>query len=218
MTDQVEDRLRNFFLQQGYKPGDVLPREQDLAEALQVSRPVVREALSRLRMLGIVDSKKRRGMILTEPDILSSLSKVMDSRLLGKNSMKELYELRLVIEMGVSDLLFMRRNQKDLERLDKIVDREEKYAVTQVQHAEADIKFHGTLYHMTGNEILYRFQHILGFAFEYSIETTAKIDEKLRVPSPVTHRDLVEILRNGDPKTFRDAMREHLETQYLRLE
>jgi len=70
MADIVELRLREFFKKKSFKPGDALPKEMELVEALGVSRNVVREALSRLRMLGLVETKKKRGMILARPDVL----------------------------------------------------------------------------------------------------------------------------------------------------
>ena len=64
MADQVEERLREYITNKAFKPGDAIPKEIELAEALGVSRNVVREALSRLRMLGMIETKKRRGMVL----------------------------------------------------------------------------------------------------------------------------------------------------------
>jgi len=216
MADQVEEKLRNYFKQQGFVPGDALPKENELAEALNVSRTVIREALSRLRMLGMVDSRKRRGMILTEPDVLSGLDRIMDSRLLGDNAQKQLFELRLVIEIGLSDLLFLRKTEKSLKVLEKIVENEEKHAKTPEDHAKYDIDFHGKLYQMAGNETLYRFQKMLAFVFEYAIEVTSGLDEKSRTGA-ISHRDLVNLLRTGDPETFRNAMRQHLEPYYKQI-
>ncbi|HMG09149.1 MAG TPA: GntR family transcriptional regulator, partial [Mucilaginibacter sp.] len=44
MADVVESRLRDYFKKKSFKPGDALPKELELAEALGVSRNVVREA------------------------------------------------------------------------------------------------------------------------------------------------------------------------------
>lgn len=216
MADQVEERLRRYFKQQGFVPGDALPKESELAEALNVSRTVIREALSRLRMLGMVDSRKRRGMILTEPDVLSGLDRIMDSRLLGAHAQKQLFELRLVIEIGLSDLLFLRKNEQDLQVLEQIAANEEKYARSPEDHAKYDIEFHGKLYQMAGNETLYRFQKMLAFVFQYAIEVTSGLDEKSRTGA-VSHRQLVHILRTGDPEAFRNAMRQHLEPYYKQI-
>ena len=48
MVDMVEMKLRQYFRKKSFKPGDPLPKEMDLVQALGVSRNSVREALSRL--------------------------------------------------------------------------------------------------------------------------------------------------------------------------
>jgi GntR family transcriptional regulator, transcriptional repressor for pyruvate dehydrogenase complex len=216
MADQVEERLRAYFKNRGFLPGDPLPKESELADALNVSRNVIREALSRLRMLGMVDSRKRRGMVLTEPDVLSGLDRIVDSNLLSLEAKRELFELRLVIELGLGDLLFLRMDKKKLAVLDKIVEEEEKHANSPAKHSKYEVEFHGMLYQMTGNKTLYRFQKMLIYVFEYAMEVTSGLEDHLRTGS-VSHRDLVEILRNGNPEDFRTAMRKHLEPYFRQL-
>lgn len=216
MTDQVEDSLRKYFRSQGFKPGDAIPKEIELAEALNVSRNVVREALSRLRMFGMIDSRKRRGMILAEPDILSGLEKTMDTNLLGSPMLKQLFEFRLVLEMGLSDLLFIRVTDEDLDILDKIVAEEENKAVSRLDHLRYEVEFHGMLYKITDNETLRRFQKMLIPIFHYTLNVTHGLDEKVR-HGPVTHKDLARLLREGDPDSFRMGMRQHFEPYYLLL-
>src|SRR3546814_16079457 len=82
MADVIELRIREYLKKKSFKPGDALPKEIELAEALGVSRNVVREALSRLRMLGLIETKRKRGMILTNPDILGTLRS--EERRVGK--------------------------------------------------------------------------------------------------------------------------------------
>lgn len=89
MADIVELKLLAFLKKNAFKPGDALPKEMELAEALGVSRNILREALSRLRVLGMVDSKKRRGMVLTSPDILGSLEKVMDPLIIDEGTLQD---------------------------------------------------------------------------------------------------------------------------------
>ena len=69
-VDKIENRLQEYFKHGDFQPGDSIPKEMELAEALGVSRTSVREALSRFKTLGIIESKKNRGMIITHPDIL----------------------------------------------------------------------------------------------------------------------------------------------------
>jgi DNA-binding FadR family transcriptional regulator len=89
MADVVEVKLRQYLKNKPFLPGDALPTEAELAEALGVSRNVLREALSRLRMLGMIESKKKRGMVLTKPDILGAFEKVLDPLIIDKDTLQD---------------------------------------------------------------------------------------------------------------------------------
>lgn len=215
MADVVETRLREYLKKKAFKPGDALPKELELAEALDVSRNVVREALSRLRMLGMIESRKKRGMVLAEPDILGGFERVMDPLILDQNTLKDLFELRLVLEMGLADVLYARMTDKDLRELEQIVDKE----VNKVQKpfkVKYEIAFHGKLYQMTGNETFTRFQNMLLPVFEYVVNEEAKINGEAKV-GKVTHRDLLELLKKGGPEDFRQGMKEHLSPHFERV-
>lgn len=215
MADIVETRLRQYLKKRAFKPGDALPGELELAAALDVSRNVVREALSRLRMLGMVESRKKRGMLLTKPDILGGFERVMDPLILDHKTLKDLFELRLVLEMGLADLLYARMTDKDLKELEQIVDRE----VNKVQkpfRVKYEIAFHGKLYQMTGNDTFTRFQNILLPVFEYVVSEEQKISGSAKV-GKVTHRHLLDILKKGGPEDFRKGMKEHLRPHFDKL-
>jgi DNA-binding FadR family transcriptional regulator len=215
MADIVELRLREFLKKKAFKPGDALPKELELAEALDVSRNVVREALSRLRMLGMIESKKKRGTILAEPDIMNGFERVMDPLLLDQKTLQDLFELRLVLEMGLADLLFARITTKGIEELEKIVEKEVN-KIQQPFRLKFEIDFHSKLYQMTGNETFFRFQNILLPVFEYVVKEEQKLTGKAKV-GKVTHRDLLELIKKGKPEDFRKGMKEHLAPHYERV-
>src|SRR3990170_1298204 len=207
MADQVETSLREYILKRAVRPGDAIPKETELAEALGVSRNVVREALSRLRMLGMIESKKKRGMILTQPDVLKGLERILHPTILDTEVRKELFELRLVLEVGLGDLLFERKTEAQIKKLAAVVEREQQ-ATTQIERVRCEVDFHATLYEMAGNETLKRFQTILMPVFEYVVEYESKLDHTST--GSVTHADLVKILRGNNREEFPNAMRKHL--------
>ena len=214
MADQVETQLREYILKRAVRPGDSIPKETELAEALGVSRNVVREALSRLRMLGMIESKKRRGMILTQPDVMKGLERILHPTMLDINIRKQLFELRLVLEVGLGDLLFARKDEEHLNKLDAIIERERK-ANTQIERIRCEVDFHSTLYEMAGNDTLKRFQTILMPVFEYVVEYESKL-QHTSVGS-VTHADLVRILYGNNPDEYPNAMRKHLAPHFQHL-
>lgn len=212
MADVIELRIREYLKKKSFKPGDALPREIELAEALGVSRNVVREALSRLRMLGMIETKRRRGMILANPDILGTLERVMDPLIMDEDTLQEIFELRLVLEMGLADILYIRKTEKDIGELEKIVENE----VASTDHTfriKNEIAFHGKLYEITGNKTLKRFQSLLMPVFAYLMST--KTNHK---SGSVSHKDLVAILKNGTKLDFREGMYEHMLPHFERLE
>ncbi len=215
MADQVEERLRAYFMERGYRPGQALPKEIEMAEALGVSRGVVREALSRLRMLGMIETKKRRGMVLTEPDIMNGLERMLEPKLLGSDAIKNLFSLRIVLEVGMCDLLFVNRTDEDLQFLEKTVADEEKKAKTPQDHIRYELEFHGRLYRMTGNDFLRRFTKLLIPIFDYWLKYEARIGTIL--VGSVDHRGLLEELKHGTPDSFRAAMQRHFEHYFAYL-
>ncbi len=218
LTDQVEQSLMSYLKENDFKAGDPLPKELDLADHLGVSRNIVREALSRLRMLGIVKSKKRKGMIYAEPDLLGSISKIMDPDLLGQEAMKDLFELRLVLETGMSDLLYARLKPENIEELVDIATREanDPECVHIAARLGYEIEFHGKLYEMSGNGTLARFQSMLLPVFNYMMEVESHLTKEPKRGN-ITHFDLIETLQSGTAAEFRENMREHLTPHYERL-
>lgn len=211
MADIVELKLMEFLKKTAFQPGDALPKEMELAEALGVSRNVVREGLSRLKMLGLIESRKRRGMVFVRPDILSSFEKILDPIIMDETTLKDIFELRLVLEMGLGELLYRNKTDKDIAVLEKIAKDQDGIGHTfRIKH---ELAFHGKLYEIAGNETLKRFQIMLLPIFAYVTEREDKPTQ-----GTVNHADLVEILKHGTKEDFNKGMLEHLKPHFDRLE
>lgn len=213
-VDKVELGLQEFFKTENFKPGDAIPKEVELAEAMGVSRTAIREALSRFRLLGIVESRKNRGMIITRPDILNNMERVLDTRLLDGQTLKEIFELRLILEIGIADVLFIRKNQSNLRQLELIVEQEEK-TTNKEDLLKLDVEFHSTLYKISGNDIVLRFQKMLMPIFDY-VYRDIHVRSQIKTESFVSHKVLLNVLKSSTPEEFRNKMKEHLK-QYFEV-
>jgi GntR family transcriptional regulator len=67
LYDQAIDALNRFIEQKGYKPGDRLPGEGELAKQLGISRPTLREAMGNLESRGVVERRHGVGTFVTAP-------------------------------------------------------------------------------------------------------------------------------------------------------
>lgn len=155
-------------------------------------------------------------MVITKPDVFNNMQRVLDSQLLDGHTMQEIFEMRLVLEMGIIDLLFLRKTGDSLSDLQEIVDKEEK-TKSKADRLKLDVEFHSTLYKISGNETIHRFQKMLLPIFDY-------VDNQLHVPKQVensnfvSHKVLLETLKNGTPDQFRVKMRQHLMNYFQKLQ
>ncbi len=200
----------------GLQVGDMLPKEVELAEAFGVSRTVVREALTRLKVLGLAESIKHKGTMVAHPDVLTSFERVLHPQIMDEDTLRDIFEIRLVLEVGMADLLFARITEEGLEELTGIVAGEPGGGSNIVFDSDFEVRFHGKLYEISGNRTLQRFQTLLLPVFSYVHESGML--KQLAPDGPyVSHRELVRILREGTPEAFRTAMREHLDSQFRRV-
>ena len=216
LVDKVETNLIELFIQQNFKVGDSIPKELDLAQSLGVSRTVVREAMLRLRLMGLVESKKHRGAVITSPDLVSILEKSMNPKILDDNTLKEIFEMRLSLEIGMADFIMQRVTKEDIAALKVLVQNEPSSSDQMLFQIEHEIAFHGKLYEITRNETMKKFQRLLLPVFDY-VHKSGLLRKHAANANFVSHQGLVEIIENGDPEKLRNAMRNHLENHFARL-
>ncbi|WP_027125918.1 FadR/GntR family transcriptional regulator [Gelidibacter mesophilus] len=219
LVDKVEIRITEYIKSNKLEVGDTIPKEMEFADALGVSRTVVREALTRLRTIGIIDSKKHKGMVLSQPDFIENFAKIMETNLVGDETLKDIFELRLIMEMGMVDLVFARKTDEDLVELGKIVDEMEIDKIeSHVFSLKNEVAFHGKLYEMSGNKTLHRLQNILLPVFQY-VHDHKMADARTYTYSKkfVSHRQLLDYLKEGNKEKFRKGLARHLEPHFDRV-
>ena len=222
LVEQAQRDLLKYISQNS--TNSHLPKEQELVEILGVSRVVVREALSRLRALGIIETKRKRGTVVVAPDVFAVLNTIIASGVLDRDSLRDLYQLRLMLEVGMADFIYLNMTEEQLDGLDKIVaeeveleremtmaeDDDQRYAIAK-KLTDVDIRFHSALFEMTGNKSLMDFQYILRHLFTLY---RPKIKADYHSRTIISHVSLYNLLRTGTADTFRTAMRLHLKTQF----
>ena len=216
LVDKVEANLVELLQQRKLKVGDPIPKEIELAETLGVSRTVIREALLRLRMMGLIESKKKKGAVITSPDLFGIMSKSMNPHILDQDTLRDMFEIRLALEIGMADFIFHRITKKDIEELREIVSNEPPATEHHLFNIEHEIAFHGKLYEITGNSTMKKFQKMLLPVFDY-VHNSGLLKKQPMLRTFVSHKGLVDILEDGTPELFRNAMRNHLENHFSRL-
>jgi GntR family transcriptional regulator, transcriptional repressor for pyruvate dehydrogenase complex len=216
LTDKVETSLVGFFIDKRLKVGDIIPTEMELASAMGVSRTVIRESLNRLKTVGLIESVKHKGTIITSPDLPGVLKKLMIPSIMDQNTLKDIFELRLVIEVGMADFVVARATDEDIEELRQIVSKEGTPSKDTLFDVAYEIEFHRKLYSITGNSTLKGFQGLLLPMFSY-VYSSGIINRTSSTNKYVSHKQLVEILSERNADKFREGMRNHLENHFSRI-
>ena len=221
LVDQVEERVIDYIKENGFRPGDSLPSEVELAESLGVARSVLREALSRFKMMGMVESRTKRGMVMTEPSILGGMKRVVNPLWLTDESLMEILELRVALEIGITGSIFRNLRPEHIPELEKIV--EVGIAMEGNQYAPvSEYDFHTKLYEISGNKSIMEFQAlvhpVMEFVKEKYRDCFGPISDRLsKEGKAVSHEDLLQFIKAGDEEGYFEAIRRHFQpyTEYL---
>ncbi len=214
LADQIEEKILDYIKKENLVPGDTLPNEARFTEMFGVSRNVVREAMSRLRMLGILQSRTKRGIVITEPKPLIGFQRTLAPKLLSEKTIKNLMGMRFALEIGMTDFIFSKLQEKDIDDLQQILEREHLLGLN-YRSIESEQEFHQRIHQIAGNDFIDQLQSIMypvfSFVKTHYEEYWRPINENLdKSNSIVTHRDIFKCLKESDAESYRLAIKAHL--------
>lgn len=216
LVDKAEQRIIHYIQRNKMKVGDGLPKEIDLAESLGVSRTVIREALLRLKTIGLIESIKHKGAVLRNPDVLGPLRKVFHPSILDPTTLKDMFEMRLALEVGMADFIVDRVTDEDLNELEEIAENIVSGDTAAPWQVEDEIRFHGKLYEISKNKVLLELQELLFPIFQY-VHQSGLLERPIVEGEFVSHKELVEVLKKRDADRYRHAIRKHLNNHFDRI-
>jgi GntR family transcriptional repressor for pyruvate dehydrogenase complex len=217
VSNEVARRLLSYLLAGDIKPGERMPSERKLAEALGVGRSVVREALKSLTLLGLVDVRQGDGTYLrgTESELLPR--SIEWGLLLGQKRTNDLVEARRYLEEILAGLAAVRRTELDLATLHEFLAEMRAASDDPERFVAADIAFHLAVTHAARNETLGGVINGIRSLLQVWISRVMHSSDSY-APSVAEHEAVLAALEAGDADGARAAMRAHMEGAFLRLE
>ena len=203
-------------IRSGEWPADQpIPGERTLKEDFGVSRVALREALSMLRSLGILETGHGRSSVVRRlgPEFFRRLFPLILSAE-GTRSYIEVFEVRVAIEGPAAYLAASRRTDEDLRRLDEQAALFQKQAAQESpERAETDLEFHLAVARATGNPLFPALLNaISGFVIFGQRETWSRAGEspEARARAVDRHQAIVEAIRRRDAELARTEMESHI--------
>ncbi|RKN05992.1 FadR/GntR family transcriptional regulator [Streptomyces radicis] len=158
-TDEVVDGIKRMILDGVFRPGDRLPVEKELAESLGVSRGSLREGVSALSILGIVNTRQGDGTYVTNLDttrLLAPMGFVVD--LQGQGDARHIHTVRRLLECEAARQAAVTITEEALGQARELLDEAARVVRGARQDherlIEIDIAFHRVIATHTGNPVL----------------------------------------------------------------
>lgn len=214
VAEQIIDAIRHGR----YQIGDRLPPEREIAEQMGVSRPSIREAISALGLVGILDSRVGDGTYVAKALLDVDEGDRAVHLLQESESLPEAFEARRVLEEGIAGLAAEKATEDDLHEIDEALASMERAA------GDEDFKdfnlgnqrFHRALAQATHNSLLIRTLAPLLEVMRQTLperlrETVYESDAKRYARTFDVHRRLVEAVRTRDSAKATRIMAKHFD-------
>jgi GntR family transcriptional regulator, transcriptional repressor for pyruvate dehydrogenase complex len=215
LYEQVAERLRAFIDAQRLKPGDRLMSERVLADQLGVSRTSVRQALTALRVTGLVEIKHGDGVYLLRAprDLIPSLA----SEIVGsEDDHPMIWEVREAIEVQAARLAARRRDGADLQAMREALDVMETAVVGGDDGILEDRRFHHAIVAAARNPLLSQMTEQLADMIDRTSQASLTHAGRPQV-SLDSHRAILAAIERQDEAAAAEEMRRHVMTSGRRV-
>jgi GntR family transcriptional repressor for pyruvate dehydrogenase complex len=213
---KVAEQIIELIERGDLEPGDKLPSEHELAEKMEVSRPSVREALSGLQALEIVDTRIGSGTYVSESILESKLISADLSLIEKETGHLQIIEARKNLENAMLGIAIDNLEEDKLEPVEEALGRMRERSTEREykQYMDADHDFHEALVGLTGNPLVVEAAQPLLATINDSLyrEITHRyylVDDSRIKRCFNTHEQLYRAVKNKDLEEARDSIAEH---------
>jgi GntR family transcriptional regulator, transcriptional repressor for pyruvate dehydrogenase complex len=223
LSDQVTDILRYNVINGVWAVGATLPSESALADHLDVSRTVIREAVSRLKAEGMLTSRQGRGAVVSSDRPRMGFA-ISDHDVESMRNLSQILELRMGLEIEAAALAATRSDDRARAEILSAADAFEQAnggGAAGVAHGvSTDLRFHRAICDATCNDYYLALFNYLGASLRETILAGRLMALKRGGESHEAiqeHHGIAAAISMGDPDLARDRMREHLKMASKRL-
>jgi len=212
LSDTVVDQLLSAIGEGRLVPGSELPAESELARSFGVSKTVVREALGRLAVMGVVHIQQGRPTTVCMPSA-APLTALLDLTLrLRPDGVRQAMELRRALESEIAGLAAENATAQDIANLRGLLGRMREHLDGIDTWVEADYAFHQKLGEISGNELMrFLMQAIEKPAREAMRRLQVRREMRDVQATLARHVAIVDAIAAHDPMAAKAAMHMHFD-------
>lgn len=217
-VEAVMRQLETAMLDGTYPANARLPAERTLAEQYEVSRNTVREAIQRLAARGLVRIRAGAGVFVTDQLRTGTASSPWGQLIADHPGVRDdILEFRRVLEGATAYFAAMRRDERDRERINGLMDELERArsADDKAAEAAADARLHDAIALASHNSMFLHLHHSIISMLRQHITMNGtglrELDEDVSKELLQQHRKVCEAIDEGRPEEARTAMQAHID-------
>lgn len=214
LTQKVVTELKQRIRAGDIKPGDKLPTEQKLTEEFNVSRTVIREAISGLKADGLLASRQGAGVFALEPKKKNETLELLSENPRTIASVIEALELRAAIEIGAAELAAQRCSPGQEADIYACYNAFKRKVEAGEVSEEEDFAFHVAIAEATNNRRFVNFLTLVGRNTipRSELRQKAKLQPEPEIETRILmeHREILDAIAAREPARAGAAMRKHL--------
>jgi GntR family transcriptional repressor for pyruvate dehydrogenase complex len=219
LADRITEALMQKILTEELPPGAQLPSEQIMAATFGVSRTVIREAISRLKSEGLIDSRQGRGAFVRVDRADVPLRLGIDA-LNPLGSLLNILELRLGLDAEIATLAAMRRSREQMAAIQNALKQIDSVSAEGGDAVAEDLAFHLSIAKAARNPLFHQLIRFLGSSFYSGIAVTRANEgraEELAKKTREEHQAITQAILKRDAEAAGIAARNHIENASKRL-
>lgn len=209
LPDAIAQQIREHILNGQFKEGSRLPTEHELLAQFNVSRNVIREAIARLKLNGLVESRRGVGTFVAK-NINGRKFEIIKEDLLDIRQLEHVSELRIEIESGAAALAAHHRTEEQLIMLKNALNTVNKSGKDWEQGAQAALEFHVCIAHCSNNPYFIRLMEHLNYVLQNAVRTLRSRNQERVQHVETEHQEIYEAIARQDSAAARHAVRLHL--------
>lgn len=211
--EEVADSLIDMLRAGDLRPGDRLDSVESLAKSFHVGRSAIREALSALRAMGLLEMRQGEGTFVKQFDPSRFSVPVSVAFLMKQEDIKELLEVRKILEVGAVESAAAHYTKEDIESMQQALLAMEKAKGNGDLGEKADLEFHLAIAHATHNQMLINLMNSVSEIMMETMRETRRLwlhSEQKTTTLLEEHRNIMEAIQNRDAVQAKSLMFEHL--------
>ncbi|PYI55132.1 FadR/GntR family transcriptional regulator [Paenibacillus flagellatus] len=212
--EEIAEQIKEQIVGGKLPPGHKLPSTRELTERYQVGRSTMREALSMLKAMGLIEIRQGEGCFVRSVDELEMAVPRFEHLFTSMEAVVELLEARISLEVANAGLAAAKRTDDDVAALESVLSDMDSELGTETVGEKQDMRFHMTLAQATHNSIMVKLLETISAQVELTIRETRRVrlyaNKEIARQLWHEHKAIADAVAARDPERAQEAMRHHL--------